>query len=390
MRGADARIRAYPGFPPRLKLGRLRQRAAPSRRWPLPDLGLGLGGDEDPDPKAGEGGVAVSCYRLTRAGIHHGLRAFGIGFGDEVLMPAYHHGVEVQAVRALGARVRFYPIGPDLRVSPDTLAAACSAATRVVYVIHYFGFPQPLAALRALCDRKGLLLLEDCALALFSESEGVPLGAVGDLAVFCLYKTLPVPDGGLLVLPRDRARALRRFGWGARLCSLWPSSDGVAAVGSPVFHPVQLGRAMSPLSRGLLPFMDPGRVRSRRRHHYRRWADALAGRGDPLAPVLPEGVCPLFYPLLVEDKAGLCRALAQEGIELANWWSHPPSGVPPGECPRGDELRRHLVGLPVHQELSEAEFERALRAVARHLGHRRAPPARPAEVDPGPGGHVIP
>ena len=49
------------------------------------------------------------------------------------------------------------------------------------------GFAKPLAAHRRFCSERGLLLFEDCALALFSAGGGVPLGSVGDAAAFCLY-----------------------------------------------------------------------------------------------------------------------------------------------------------------------------------------------------------
>jgi hypothetical protein len=69
----------------------------------------------------------------------------------------------------------------------------------VLYVIHYLGWPQPLAEFKEICDRRAMLLVEDCALSLLSEPDGQPLGSVGDWSIFCLYKTLPVPNGALLV-----------------------------------------------------------------------------------------------------------------------------------------------------------------------------------------------
>ncbi len=53
--------------------------------------------------------------------------------------------------------------------------------------------------MQALGRRHECILVEDCALSLFSEADGKPLGAFGDYSVFCLYKTLPVPNGGVLV-----------------------------------------------------------------------------------------------------------------------------------------------------------------------------------------------
>ena len=56
-----------------------------------------------------------------------------------------------------------------------------------------------MAALAELCRRRNMRLVEDCALALLSADGSLPLGTAGDWAVFCLYKTLPLPNGALLV-----------------------------------------------------------------------------------------------------------------------------------------------------------------------------------------------
>jgi dTDP-4-amino-4,6-dideoxygalactose transaminase len=86
----------------------------------------------------------------------------------------------VWAVRAAGATVQFYPI--DRRFEPDLIAlrALCAAGgARVLYAIHFAGWPQPLDALQALCREHDLILVEDCALALLSQPGGVPLGSTG-------------------------------------------------------------------------------------------------------------------------------------------------------------------------------------------------------------------
>jgi hypothetical protein len=350
---SPALIRAYPHVPPPL---------APPRRGPKPF-------------PLGEPGLAF--YRFARAGIFHGLRAFGVGAGDEVLMPEYHHGVEVEAVRALGAAVRFYPLGRDLRADVGALGAALSARTRAIYAVHYFGFPQPLAELRALAEARGVLLFEDCALSLLSREGRTPLGSAGDLSIFCLYKTLPLQDGGLLWIRAGRSAARapsRAAGWGARgllrdarrLISP-PAAASPLDPGYPGFDRRQLALGISPLSRARLAALDLDAVCARRRAMYRFWSEATAGWIEGFAPALADGVCPLFYPVLVADKAGLCRALLAAGVEVHDWWGERRGGARPGESEWGDYLRRHLVGLPVRQDLRPEEAARIYAALKRHL-----------------------
>jgi len=382
---SPTKLRAFPSFPP--EISRLLARSHASKPFPF-------------DARA-----RIFRYRFARAAIYHGLNAIGVGPGDEVLMPAYHHGVEVQTVRSLGATVRFFPVGPDLSCSISDIKAALSPATRVIFVIHYFGFPQPIMALRELCDRRALTLFEDCSLALLSETEeGIPLGSVGELSAFCLYKSLPVPDGGLLVMNDCGALKAGRV-WGldpdillgelrACLRSVLALPEWVVAkllvrqvlgkrtlsdpastpakdrarqppqqAGFPYFHPIQLTRTISPITLMLLTRLDFIEVRRKRRRNYEFWSRALEGNASALFPRLPAGVCPLFFPILAEDKEGLHRSLMKDGLEVHNWWAEWYEGASPGEFPDADYLRRHLLGLPVHQDLEESDMERIYAAL---------------------------
>src|SRR5437879_1432817 len=80
-----------------------------------------------------------------------------------------------------------------------TVPCKLTPEVAALYVIHYAGFSQDMEAARQLADSAGLPLVEDCALALLSRNGDKPLGSYGDLSIFCLYKTLPVPNGGALL-----------------------------------------------------------------------------------------------------------------------------------------------------------------------------------------------
>jgi len=107
----------------------------------------------------------------------------------------------VEAVRAAGADILFYRVDRDMRVDLDDLAAkAARKDVQIVYLTHFVGFAQPSAQVLNIVRSHNKRLFEDCALALFSRTpDGEPLGSFGDAACFCLYKTLPVPHGGLLL-----------------------------------------------------------------------------------------------------------------------------------------------------------------------------------------------
>ncbi|HBI70920.1 MAG TPA: hypothetical protein DDZ22_18500, partial [Massilia sp.] len=117
----------------------------------------------------------AGSYRLVTSGrvaIALALRELGIKTGDTVLVPAYHSPSMIPPVLWREATPVFYRVGPDARVDLDDLAARIDAGTRAVMVTHYFGFPQDMAPIRALCDARGIALVEDCAHAFIGEHGG--------------------------------------------------------------------------------------------------------------------------------------------------------------------------------------------------------------------------
>ena len=108
-------------------------------------------------------------YYLARNAIYHGLRALGLGAGDRVLMPAYHHGVEVEAVEATGAEVAFYRVDRRLLARPRRRRAARAPPVPAPSTSPTSpASPSHSTARWRSPARLGLLLVEDCALALFS------------------------------------------------------------------------------------------------------------------------------------------------------------------------------------------------------------------------------
>ena len=149
--------------------------------------------------------AGLRFYYLARNAIWHGVESLGLKLGDSVLMPSYNQGVEVEALLRRGLKLRYYRVDERMRVDFGDLRGQIGPGVRALYVIHYLGFPQPIEPLRAIANEYGIKLIEDCALALYSRAPEGPLGSFGDMSLFCLYKSLPVPHGGALVLNRPGA-----------------------------------------------------------------------------------------------------------------------------------------------------------------------------------------
>lgn len=315
-----------------------------------------------------------------------------------VLAPDYHHGNEIFALRAAGVRIRYVPVQRDLELDLDALVRACDRRARILYVTHFIGWPQPMDALRQICREKDLILVEDCALSLFASAGDEPLGGMGDYGIFCLYKTLPLPHGGVLVKnagrgPELEVRAGRRPGRlsvAARLSELiaqWIRSrhertgaalfaakrgagralDAVrlrrAPVGDTGFDTAAADLEMAPICHRLLQRISYDGIVERRRKNFRFLADRLGGIADPVRADLAEGVCPLFLPLLVQDKTATARRLRERGIEAIEFWNQ---GDPEAEGVGSGApfLRRHVLEIPIHQEITEEQLEWTARQLA--------------------------
>jgi dTDP-4-amino-4,6-dideoxygalactose transaminase len=144
-----------------------------------------------------------SLFARGRHAIWHAVAALGLRPGDRVLAPAWHHGAEIEALRVAGLAIDFYEPGPLLEFDERGLDALVRPQTRMLFVTHYLGFPCDGARWRAWCDARGLLLFEDAAHALLAHGERGPAGAVGDAAIWCLFKSFPVPDGAALRLRQE-------------------------------------------------------------------------------------------------------------------------------------------------------------------------------------------
>ena len=331
-------------------------------------------------------------FCVARSGIYHLFRALRFKKGDIVLVPDYHSGNEVSAIRAAGASIVYYPILRNLEPDLEALSRLARLNPRVIYVIHYLGWPQPMKEIEALCRQRGSLLIEDCALSLLSETDQKPLGSFGDYSIFCLYKTLPVPNGGLLVQNRNMLPDLAELklepcpltaaaGRSSELAleAIRSRSDSVGRVlfgikrtfgqmlraahvrqvpvGNIGWNVADVNIAMSSISNTVMVGLGYDEIRRKRRENFLFMRQRLEGRVRMLRQDLKEGVCPLFFPILVQDKQAAARALWQQGIGAVEFWNE---GDPRANCYGGTEaqyLRAHVLELPIHQDVTRSQVE---------------------------------
>jgi dTDP-4-amino-4,6-dideoxygalactose transaminase len=338
---------------------------------------------------------APNCrvYHRARQGIWHGVRALGLQPGNEVIAPAYHQGSGIEALVRAGLVVRFYDTDDLLAPEPERLEALLGPRTRALYVIHFWGFPQDAARWRAWCDERGLLLVEDAAQALFAATGGHLVGSLADLSVFCIYKTFGVPDGAAAAcrseLPAPSSRAdvglpalARRAGSALAQRSAWfaglhrrlagdVESDrpfgeflpGEFELGDPLRPPSRLASLL------LRRVVDPS-APERRRRNYAHLLERLRDHAPAAFRTLPDGASPFAFPIEAGDPRSLARALEAGGIDSGRLWPSWHPSLPVESFPVARHYRERVLGVPVHQALTEPALDRIADAVLGHEGRR--------------------
>jgi perosamine synthetase len=332
----------------------------------------------------------VLYFYDARTAIYQWARRWNSG-DWEILFPSYFEGVELDALLAAKVRLRFYPVHHRMKVEPAEVLQCLGPKTKALYLIHHIGFPGPVQELSVACRERGLLLIEDCAQALLSKCVESPLGSFGDVAIFSIRKTLPVPDGGALVAGTNKAynftrmrasplapavayaaASLRRHfelreeedsRWILRKMVdigklLFPRSSAWKSVRQEsIFDPAQATCGMSPLSRVILNRQNPEKIIEQRRRNYLHLDSLLSRRAKRVFEELPPGVCPWAFSLEVDEKEVFLSRLLERGVEGVNSWRANHPAIPSGVFRESEELRRTVIQLPCHQDFADAEIK---------------------------------
>lgn len=350
----------------------------------------------------------TSYWYCARTAIVQGCLSLGLRAGDRVLAPAYACGSEIDALVSVGVDLVYYRVAPDLSVDLAHVEHLCRAeerAPRALFVTHYFGFAQNMDAILAFARERELLVIEDNAHGLYSsDADGHPLGSRGNASIFSFTKTLPVPDGGALVL--GDATVLPPGG--GRRPDCLPVAGKVRFLVEQAVEQRSRGGGrllrkgvLDPLVRRVkshkhLPFVEKKESMDligfkRERSEWRisvaarlmtraslardipdirrsNYATLLArienGSGlRVLLPKLPGGCSPLMFPVVVDDARDLLRNLAATDIRAKHFWSFSHPQVPMENFLFEARLKRNTVALPVHQDLDEDDMIRIAEAV---------------------------
>lgn len=325
------------------------------------------------DVEAFEAEFAAYCETAHAVGVDSGLsalelglRALGIGPGDEVLTPANSFIASSSAISMTGATPVWVDADPETsNLDPDAARAAITPRTRAIMVVHLYGQPVDMDAIAGLARDHGLPVVEDACQAHGARWAGRRAGSFGAFAAFSFYpgKNLGAyGDGGMLTTGdpelADRVRTMRNYGqrrkyehatlaWNRRLDTL-----------------------QAAVLRVKLRHLDAWN--EARRRHAARYAELLAG-SELVLPSTVAGAEHVFHLYVVQSprRDQLLARLRERGVGAGLHYPVPihlqeaygDRGQGRGSFPVTEALAGRVLSLPMYPELTPDQIERVAGAI---------------------------
>jgi dTDP-4-amino-4,6-dideoxygalactose transaminase len=360
----------------------------------------------------------VQFLSAARMALAIGLQLAGIRAGDEVLVPAYTSASLVTPILLHGAVPVFYRVRHDLSADVGDLARKVTPRSVALIAVNFFGFSQDWTALREFATQARLLLVEDCAHALYGAWHGAPLGGFGDFAIASLTKFLPAWDGGLLALnqlpaatiathrPRPRTQLKALFNLLEEACdsgrnpvlrpvlramqgrrsparpavapsapapppSAPPRGESLRRDATGETDPARLLDAPTAISRLVAGAAARPRIARRRRQAYALYQEGLAGVTGCVMPFQPTAEeVPYMAPVWVDDLERLHPVWLEKRIPMQRFAEFLWPTMPADACSTARAMSRHLVQFPCHQDLEPAQIQTIVETIRSDLGTR--------------------
>jgi len=307
------------------------------------------------------------------------LHAWGIGPGDEVIVPSLTFIASVNVIRHVGATPVFAEIDPaTYNIDPVDVARKITSRTKVIMPVDQLGLPCDMDAICSLARLHGLRVLDDAACALGSRNNDRPVGALADVTVFSLHarKVVTTAEGGMITTDdaalAERLRRLRHQGM---------SLSDYARHGAPptrfedypeIGYNYRITDIQAAIGLAQLNRLDD--MLEQRRAVAARYGAYLSGHPALFAPYVPAGLLPNWqsYQVRLRPDSDWSRnevmdRLFELGVPTRRgvMASHlePPYRSATSPLPRTESTAASTLQLPMHPELTAEQQDRVLGAL---------------------------
>jgi perosamine synthetase len=328
--------------------------------------------------KACDAGFAVATSSWT-TGAFLVLKSWGIGPGDEVIVPSLTFIATVNAITHTGATPVFADVDAETwTMSPADATRKITPRTRALLPVDQLGMPCDLPAFSRLAEQHGLRLLDDAACAFGSRVGNWPVGAFGDAAIFSLHarKVITTGEGGMIVTNdkdlHDRLKRLRHQGMSVSDFARHGQSPAMFESYPEVGYNFRLTDIQAAM--GLAQLARAQDILARRAALAERYTAALLHHPVVRPPTVPAGVTPNWqsYQVTLRDETGLTQkdlleALFRRGIHARRgvMAAHLEPAYAHMVCdlPVTTRAAQRTLQLPLYPDLSFEEQDRVLAAL---------------------------
>jgi perosamine synthetase len=317
----------------------------------------------------------VVAVNTGTTALHIALDAFGVGPGDEVIVPSLTFCASAQAITATGAAPVFCDVEADtLNVDVRDVENRITARTKAVMPVHYCGTACDMKGLLRLREKHGFLLIEDAAHAFGSAYQGRKIGTFGDATCFSFdpIKNITCGEGGAVAVSdrmvADKMRLKRNLGISKDTWNRYKE-------GRPWFYEVTSQGYRYHMSNinaaiGLAQLRKLDRFVSRKRDIVARYNESF--RELPNMSLLDWNLvetAPFMYILRIIDgrRDALIDHLASKGV--GSGVHYIPNHIQPFfathacELPVTEKIWKEIITLPLHCEMTDEDVEKVIGAV---------------------------
>lgn len=327
-------------------------------------------GEED---RAFEGAFAEYCGTKYCVGVGNGLdalllslKALGIGFGDEVIVPSNTYIATALAVTYVGAKPVF--VEPDIRtfnMNPSLIEAAITNKTKAIMPVHLYGQACDMDPILEIARKHNLFVIEDCAQAHGATYKGKKVGSFGDAAGFSFYpgKNLgALGDAGAVVTNNKelaaRIRALGNYGSDYKYHHIYKGNNS------------RLDELQAAFLCAKLPHLDC--MNEERRRIADRYINEI-NNPKIILPVVMDECSPVWhiFGIRCEERNSLETYLKKKGIGTNKHYPIPMHlqecykdlGFLQGAFPIAEEISATELSLPMFYGMTDGQIEFVINAI---------------------------
>ena len=305
-------------------------------------------------------------FNSGTSALHVAMRLYNIQPGDEVITTPYTFIATSWAISYCGAKPVYVDIDPaTFNIDPKLIERAISPRTKAVLPVHLYGHPFDVDAVKEICRKHKLPLIEDAAQAVGAKYKGKPVGALGEVGCFSFYPTKNLGacgEGGALATNDPalaaRAKSLREHGSTQR------------------YHHDEVGYnyRMEGIQGAVLDvkLKHLAKWNAERSGVARRYTELLANTPLVLPRETPHAESAWhLYTIRCTKRDELKKHLDDNGIGNAVHYPIPLHlqkvyahlGHKPGDFPVAEQASREVLCLPMFAELTDAQIHRVVKVI---------------------------